>query len=263
LQQQIPTTTASPLPINSRTVSGPTQAPVVVETPEAFRTEPQPEPTESAAGIATRYVRSRAFNIQYELDDVGPSGVSNVDLYISENNGTKWFYYGPDEDRRSPIAVELPGDGEYGFSLRVRSGAGVVQDPPQPGDPPSFLVVVDRQPPTSSLGNVTQGAGARRGEINIEWTVQDDHLVAKPVRLSWAPAREGPWRPMTDWIANTGRYEWKADEQAVAAVYLRLEARDAAGNIARVDSQAPLMLDSSRPTARFTDVDPGAIVPPQ
>lgn len=263
LQSPIADSSRSPLPTASRAISGPTRAPVVVETPEVSRPEPEPEQTTMEAGIPTRHVRSRVFNIQYQLDDVGPSGVSNVDLYITENNGTKWFYYGPDEDRRSPMAVALPGDGEYGFSLRVRSGAGVVQDPPQPGDPPSFVVIVDSKPPECALGSVTQGDGGRRGQISIEWSVRDEHLVAKPVRLSWAPAREGPWRAMTDWIANTGRYEWTADGQAIASVFLRLEARDAAGNMSRVDSQTPLLIDSARPTARFTDVDPAATVPPQ
>jgi hypothetical protein len=53
------------------------------------------------------------------------------------------------------------------------------------------------------------------------------------------------------------------DEQAMTSVFLRLEARDAAGNITRVDSPTPLLLDSARPSARFTDVQPGATVLPQ
>ena len=68
---------------------------------------------------------------------------------------------------------------------------------------------------------------------------------------------------MTDWIANTGRHQWRVDDPATAAVFMRLEARDAAGNITRVDSPTPLLLDSARPTARFTDVQPGATVLPQ
>lgn len=248
--------------VTSRTVSGPNQTPVVVESPEAFRPDAA-APDTATSPVATRHVRTRSFSVQYELEDVGPSGVSSVDLYITENNGFKWFYYGPDEDRRSPIAVEVPRDGAYGFALRVRSGAGLVQEPPQPGDSPAFVVIVDRQPPQAELGRVAAGQGADRDEINIEWTVRDEQLVARPVRLSWAPAREGPWRPITDWIPNSGRYQWQVDEQALTSVFLRLEARDAAGNLTRTDSTTPLVLDSSRPTARFTDIESASPAIPQ
>lgn len=251
------------VPVTSRAVTGPSQPPVVVETPEAFRAEAAPAATPDQSGMPSRFVRTRAFNVQYELEDVGPSGVSSVDLYITENNGLKWYYYGPDEDRRSPIAVELPRDGAYGFMLRARSGAGLVQDPPQPGDAPSFVVMVDRKPPQADLGTVTPGQGASRNELNIEWTVRDEQLGPRPVRLSWAPAREGPWRAITDWIPNTGRYQWTVDEQAMTAVFLRLEARDSAGNLSRADSKAPLLLDSSRPTAKFTDIETSVPTMPQ
>lgn len=251
------------VPVASRSVIGSSQPPVVVETPEAFRAEAAPANTPDPAGTPSRFVRTRAFNVQYELEDVGPSGVSSVDLYITENNGLKWYYYGPDEDRRSPIAVEVPRDGAYGFVLRARSGAGLVQDPPQPGDAPGFVIMVDRKPPQADLGKVTPGQGASRNEINIEWTVRDEQLGARPVRLSWAPAKEGPWRAITDWIPNSGRYQWTVDEQALAAVFLRLEARDSAGNLSRADSKAPLLLDSARPTAKFTDIETSVPTMPQ
>ena len=68
---------------------------------------------------------------------------------------------------------------------------------------------------------------------------------------------------MTDWIANTGRHQWRVDDPSIAAVFMRLEARDAAGNITRIDSPTPLLLDSAGPTARFTDVQPATKLSPQ
>ncbi len=85
----------------------------------------------ATAGVSIRSVRSRHFKIGYQLDDVGPSGVANVDLYISEDGGQKWYHYGADPDRSSPFEVTVPADGIYGFAIRVRNGVGVAADPPQ------------------------------------------------------------------------------------------------------------------------------------
>ena len=258
----VPVTPRRPaMPSATRAVTGPRQTPVVTDNLENFH--PQNRTVSSTSARPTRFVRSRSFSVQYELDDVGPSGVSDVDLYITENDGTKWFYYGPDEDRQSPVAIEVPRDGTYGFTLRARSGAGLVDDPPQPGDKPTFVVVVDRRPPHAQLVSITHHPSPARRDVNLAWSIEDESPDERPVRLSWAPAPEGPWRPITDWISDTGRYQWQVDENAITSVLIRLEARDAAGNISRVDSTTPLLLDTARPTARITDVESAIPVPPQ
>lgn len=246
--------TPAPNAVTPRPVSGPVQTPVVADASRTGTAFDPSEPGEESTPV--RYVRSREFSFYYELQDVGSSGVSSVDLYITEDDGRKWYYYGPDDDRQSPMAVEVPADGTYGFALRVRSGAGLTQNPPQPGDPPAFVVVVDRQPPRAELRPHAPAEGLSRGEVVIEWQVSDERLAERPVRLSWGATREGPWQNITDWIENTGRYRWSVDESLAPSVYLRLEARDAAGNISRAESSAPLVLDASRPSARITDVEP-------
>jgi hypothetical protein len=104
-------------------------------------------------------VDSRKFQIGYNLEGVGPSGVSSVDLYITDDNGATWYHYGSDDDNVSPILVEVPSEGTYGFTLGVRSGAGLSSDPPQNGDAPSIVVVVDQTAPTLELLPVQQGLG--------------------------------------------------------------------------------------------------------
>ena len=152
----------------------------------------QLEPPSRTAGIATRYVRARAFNVQYELDDVGPSGVSSVDLYITENNGSS----GSTTDRMKTVEARSRSKCRataVRLRLRVRSGAGLVRIPPQPGDPPTFVVVVDRKPPQAELGKITQGQGAGRGEVTIEWT--GPRRTARR-QTSAAELGAGPRRPV-------------------------------------------------------------------
>ena len=83
----------------------------------------------------------------------------------------------------------------------------------------------------------------------------DEALAEHPVALYYAERQSGPWQPITGWQPNTGQYTWNFGPDLPKQVYIRLEARDAAGNIARVDSEAPMLIDLSRPTARIIEVE--------
>ncbi len=110
-----------------------------------------------------RVVNSRKFQIGYKLQDVGPSGVASVELYITQDNGVTWYRYGVDDDNQSPFQVEVPRDGTYGFMLGVRSGAGLASDPPQNGDLPAIVVAVDLTAPRLEIVPVEQGHGRNAG----------------------------------------------------------------------------------------------------
>ena len=257
-----------------KNVTGSTELPLAPFTPEPAEQEPSLIADGTADEVAAesdetpnataRSLNTTTFNINYALEDVGPSGVAGVDLYISENNGFKWFYYGQDDDRRSPMLVTVPRDGSYGFSLRVRSGVGLTEPPPQPGEAPTLVVVVDRLPPTVEVLAVQQGQGTSRHAIDIAWNVEDERLAERPIALLYASHPAGPWYPMTtDWIENTGNYRWAGGQQIPQQLYVRVEARDAAGNIGRADSKNPLIVDLARPSARITDIESISPVIPQ
>ncbi len=203
-----------------------------------------------------RLVNTRTFSIDYELSDVGPSGVGAVEFFITTNNGTKWWRYGNDEDRRSPFSVTVPDDGTYGFSLRVHSGAGLAADPPQPGDAPDIVVGVDRTAPVATLLGVDQGRGADSGRLRIRWNVREANPADKSVSLSYAGELNGRWIPVTDWIADRGEFDWQVPPNAPPRLHLRLTVRDAAGNVSQVRTEQPVVVDLTRPTARIVNVKP-------
>ncbi len=80
-------------------------------------------------------------------------------------------------------------------------------------------------------------------------------LADQPVALSFSETPNGPWRPITGWTENTGRYIWTINEPLKQRIYIRLEARDAAGNSTLAQAEQPLLVDLSRPTARIVDVE--------
>ena len=210
---------------------------------------------ELPAQVGHRTVKSRQFSIDYRIDDIGPSGVAEIGLFVSQNNGEKWYRYGIDEDNRSPFEVDVPSDGIYGFSIRATSGAGLTEPPPQPGERPDFSIVVDSSPPVVNLFPLQQGQGADANRILITWKAADQKMADRPIALSYAANPNGPWQQISDWLPNTGQYIWNVGQGIPPRLYVRVVARDAAGNLARVDTPQPVLVDLAKPTARIVDVE--------
>ena len=202
-----------------------------------------------------RVVNSRRFEIDYRVDDVGPSGLGSVELFVTQNQGEKWYRYGADEDRRSPFEVEVPTDGIYGFALRVVSGAGLTDPPPQPGDRPEIVINVDSSPPVVQLFPLRQGQGTDSNRILISWQAADQSLADRPIALSYSTNPDGPWEQITGWHPNTGQFIWTVSARVPPRLFVRIVARDLAGNMARVDTPQPVLVDLSRPSARIVDVE--------
>jgi hypothetical protein len=236
------------------------------EFPEATVTPPkpplQPNLAQRNAG-PRRVVSSRRFQVGYAVEDVGPSGIGAVELFITQDQGRKWWKYGDDPDRRSPIDVEVPQDGEYGFAIRVRSGVGLTNDPPLPGELPSIIVAVDQTPPSVELLSAQQGQGASSNRVQVRWRIADDHLASKPVSVYYSPTRNGPWEAVSGWTDDHGGLEWAVAPGSPSQFYVRVVARDVAGNIAKAESAQPVLVDLSRPTARIVDVEMPQTVAPR
>jgi len=211
-------------------------------------------PEAEAAG--RKIVNTRAFNLNYQVDEVGPSGVSDVEFFITEDGGQKWFRYGQDPDLQSPFRIEVPREGNYGFQVRVKSGVGLVAEPPRPGEVPAVNVTVDETPPVATIQPPTQTAGAKSPVVQFRWAVGDANPVkAKAIDLEYAATADGPWTPIATGIDDQGGYDWAIESAPPGRTFVRLTARDAAGNVGQAVTAEPVVVDLKLPTARITDID--------
>ncbi|MEP3481807.1 MAG: hypothetical protein ABJZ55_21370 [Fuerstiella sp.] len=208
-------------------------------------------------GLEQQHLNNRLFDLAYEIDSVGPSGVGLVVLYVTEDNGRNWFRYGEDKDLKSPFKVDTRGEGTFGFAVRVHNGVGFSDPPPQPGEVPSVVVSVDQTPPALRLATpelATQG----QGTIRLRWDVQEANPADEAVRLEYATAPEGPWSPVFDWQENPGGFEMPVDRSLPPALHFRLLARDQAGNVSTTQTAQPVLIDRKRPKARVLSVKPAS-----
>ncbi len=209
------------------------------------------------AGQKLHMVNSRIFELEYDLQSVGPSGVKQVELWGTRDGGRTWKRFAIDQSNRSPLIVTVAEAGTYGFRLVVESGAGLGGRPPQSGDPPEIWIGVDLTRPTVRITSAEQGSGPDAANLNIAWEASDDvMLAARPITLSFSQSRGGPWIPIASGLENTGHYSWAIDNRMPSSVYLRIEARDEAGNLGAYETAQPVSLDQMSPKAHIRGVHP-------
>jgi hypothetical protein len=200
------------------------------------------------ASPLAKLVNSRTFALEYELAEVGDEGVTRVELWGTRDGGQSWQSVAVDDDNRSPFDVTVDGEGEYGFSIVVVGAGSLGGFPPQSGDTPELWVHVDLQPPLAQILSVhtTRGdaGGDGDGELNVRWDADDDNLEPRPISLFYSSRPAGPWTTIATNLENVGEFSWPLERHVPRRVYLKLEARDTAGNVAAFQTSEPVTVEN-------------------
>jgi hypothetical protein len=198
-------------------------------------------------------VNSRQFQLEYDIESVGPSGINRVELWGTRDGGQTWKRFALDEDRRSPLVVTVEEQGIYGFRVVAIPSAGSGGQPPQRGDLPEVWIGVDMTKPTARITGTQRSTGPDWDRLTISWQAGDDRLGARPVSLSFSESPHGPWTTIASGLENTGRYVWKLNDRLPEGIYLRLEVRDEAGNVGMFETRESIALTRFRSTASVGD----------
>ncbi len=232
----------------------PTQAagPSLVPLNQLNRAAPTPgiTPIDTAASPTHRptsppkLVGSRTFALEYDLDDAGSEGVARVELWGTRDGGQSWNRYTVDNDNRSPLITTVDSEGLYGFKILVQSATGAPITAPRSGEEPELWVSVDLHRPTVELTTIERGEGNLSDHLILHWRAQDNNLESKPIGLFFSSRPTGPWSVIATNLENTGDYAWRVERYVPSRIYLRIEARDIAGNLAAFQTREPIEFSS-------------------
>jgi hypothetical protein len=206
-------------------------------------------------------VNARTFDVEYELASVGTWGVAKVELWGTSDDGKTWQSFGADVDNRSPARVTVPHSGTFGFRILVDGANAPTSTPPQAGDKPELVVSVDLDTPTAEIIAVEPGEGNLSDHLRIRWKATDENLESRPVGLFYSSYANGPWSTVAAGLENTGSYLWRIERHVPGRFYLKLEARDTAGNVATYLTPEPIELNRPQPTGTLRNIRPVADVP--
>ncbi len=225
-------------------------------------TEPATTPTAASnigppPGVQLRWMNTRAFELVYDTRLMGGAANVPVELWGTRDGGKSWQSFGKDPKGQSPMLVNVPDEGIYGFRMVIQNGPGMAGRPPLSGEVPNLWVGIDLTRPMGRITQARQGAGPDGDKLIITWEASDDReLGAKPISFSYSERLGGPWTAMVGGLENTGRYAWQLTGNLPQRMYLRLEIHDAAGNMGIYETPVPVTLDLSSPAAQLRDLRP-------
>ena len=204
---------------------------------------------------AVLYVNSVELNLNYRVEEEGPSGIEKVELYYTRD-GRTWQRYGENSTKMPPFRVKLPSEGVYGLTLVVKSGVGLGDPPPRMGDQPQMWVEVDLKSPDVRLLGAEASRGGDLATLTVTWTATDKNLDVQPITISYAELADGPWTPIAQNLENSGRYVWTVPAGSPHRFFLRVEARDKARNVGVADTKQPIIVDLKQPRGVLLGIDP-------
>ena len=252
-----PPVIATPPPSIPMAPSVPMAAPPVASVPTA-----RPSMPSSDKPADRRILNTTTAQLEYRIDTVGPSGISRVDIYITRDRGQSWEKLAEDTNKRSPVSINLPGEGVYGVRLAITNGNGFGGRAPKSGDRPQYVVEVDATSPRVEFHPYEIVNGA----IDIRWSASDANLGPEPVNIFYRSRAEQGWLPLARNVKNDGVYRWTFPPEIGGQVFVKLEVADLAGNVTKVETPTPIMLDQTEPEATLLDVvgvNRGPVAQPQ
>jgi hypothetical protein len=201
-------------------------------------------------------VNSRRFELEYDVESIGSSGVGKVELWSTRDAGRNWTLLGTDADAVSPYRVQVDDEGVYGFRIVIETASGVRSPSPQPGDLPEVWVGVDVTKPTAKLTTIQQRGVDDGGTLTLRWEASDRLLTDRPITLSFSDLSDGPWTTIAAGLPNNGVYDWSFGSRTPEKLYLKLEVRDSAGNATSYVTPEPTVIERVKPQGRIRGVRP-------
>jgi hypothetical protein len=223
---------------------------------------------------AAQVINVARFDLAYDVEQKGPSGISRAEVWVTRDDGKAWQKWSSSEKVESPLTVDLATrnnpqvEGIYGLKIVLLSGAGLSKGPPVSGDLPDMRVDVDLTPPVVKIYEPIPDPNSKDTML-LRWQAVDRNLAVDPITLEWAEQPDGPWQPIVAGdgnsgakrMPNSGQHAWKLPQSfPTHRVYLRVTARDNAGNIADARTPHPILVDLNKPVAKIQGII-GAAVP--
>lgn len=207
-----------------------------------------------------QFTNQTHLELNYKIPTLGPSGVGTVELWMTQDEGQTWTKHSEKAEPQPPYTFDVAGEGVYGFTLVVKSKAGIGRPAPKTGDAPAVRVEVDSTNPYVELHPV-EADPRRKDVLFLLWKAEDRNLGPTPITLQWSTDANGPWQAVAENLANTGgtapltgRYAWQMPPKLPYRIFLRVEVRDRAGNVGIAQTTEPVLVDLTVPEVEITGI---------
>lgn len=186
--------------------------------------------------------KDRSFRIPFQLHNEERE-LREVRLYYSTDQGRTWQLHAtaaPND--RWFQQFDAPTDGLYWFAVRTVDRAGRLYPQDDEKLRPGLKVLVDTLSPTLILRPYLPG----KGPIGLDWTIRDENLDLRSLRLEYRPTGSESWKPLPIDAVAAGHGSWPLESES-GWVDFRMTVADVAGNQATDEVPMPLRRDAPIP----------------
>jgi hypothetical protein len=221
------------------------------------------QPAAHTAPAKRQIVNNPKLFLDYQLENVGPSGVGKLQLWITRDQSRTWTKLSETIHQGSPVEVHLPGEGVFGVTLVAVNGRGVAGAVPAAGDTPDWWIEVDTTKPTVEISKIVAVPENGQHVVHIHWTAQDKNIGDGPVELLYSATPQGPWLPIAKGLKAESQHRWTPPAEIGPQAFVRLIVRDVAGNTTVVNTLEPVLIgDQARPRVVIRGISTNAPVVP-
>ncbi len=191
--------------------------------------------------IPKYYTRAETLKIEVVFEKTYPS-VTRTVLWFRREEGEPWRR-GPASEEGGRWIVFRPPEGRFLCRASLMDATGTEHFVPGPDSQPSFVLNVDRTPPTVKLLPLEKVLANTTTSVRFE--VWDAALGPAPKGELYLSTDGGAsWKRIgvIDIELGENSFSWKVPPSAAESAVLRLVCRDLAGNETRVESSRPFAI---------------------
>ncbi len=198
-----------------------------------------------------RLVNRRDVELDFEVSKAGLSQIASTELWVT-HEGNKWKKHDSRPGAKSPYQAKLNEDGYYGFRLVLVSETGQRSAEPRMGQVVDFELWLDTLPPKVKIFSpeAIQDASDR---IKIRWQSTDKNPSAEGVKLDYSVDGE-TWIAIHPTPLSGNSFDWTLPKGIAPEVFIKITAKDAAGNVAVATSASKTAVDLVIPEGKITGI---------
>jgi len=193
-------------------------------------------------------------------DDGEGSGVAQVKLWLSQDNGVTWSPSGTAAGGQ-PLVFKST-TGKYALFATGVDKAGNESPAPKPGQAPQVTLEINTTTPLVRLKTLVSGGYiSGTSEMPIEWEAVSPKPAERPVSIFLSPDGGNAWSAVATDIANSGTFLWTVPPINSANCILKIVTKDASGTEGAAESTKTFTIDSTKPTSAI-GIPPAALSQP-
>jgi hypothetical protein len=181
-------------------------------------------------------------NLDLDIKDEGPAGLSNAQVWVSQDEGGSWTQ-GPVVQDYKQVGWKAPADGRYRLAIVAEDKAANKSPIPKGKSDDQFQLIIDTTAPVIQLSSAIgiqpadqANPGAKRDykpgdRVQVPFMVKDANLAPNTVTVLFQADPSKPWQELGTKLPADAAFRFAIPEVETKQARIKVTAVDQANNV--------------------------------